>query len=784
MSERRWVMMSRWGVVVCFLCFFWLGVDTAVSKAPTVDEYMHVMRGRVVWQTGTLPFQDGHAPLSHWIIGLLMTTDDTFTAVTDLPSWHTQNRFPIALENMWLNSEPPFVERMLFLARLPVLLVGLLTGAVLALWTKLFLRRETAVSRNLAVLVVAILFAFAPNLIANFSLATTDATLVATFVTAVFMMWLHWQAPSWQRWILASIFTGLAVATKMTALVLLLALGLICLYEWYKRKELFDSKAWPKIAGMGAVYLLITAVVLWAAYLFEFGAVAGLPFAVPAPAYIDSFLAVQAHVDGGHNAFLLGELSTDGWWHYFVVATLVKVPAFTLVAGLFSVLLLLWKRRGLATIYFWLPPLLLFLFASYSRLNIGFRHVLPIVPFMWLLIGTAVPLWIKHEKLGDEGQGYGRAKPLRLGLLFVLLAFYVFATVRQHPHHLAYFNEFVGGSVNGAKYLGDSNLGWGQDIRLASDYVKQLGRDDIYLSYYGSADWEYYGFEDHVLHKESDGFGELVPANPQAGLYLVSVSHLQGMGLVDTDLMDWFRHQTPVDQLGFTINVYEVSQQAEGDWIAYCTDPAPLLSPEESERLLGVSDVRRVYFDCHNSWVLPQNGRSGWYILPQNEVDAWPLGRHYPQNLQLVFRNNPGVLGPSYDIYYWDGTVDVLGRFAGQTAVSNQEDIPLPYVVKDTAQLLGYDQEGADWWTVWQASKTPALPITIAGHLYGAASPPTVSDGLGFSGEQWQTGDIIYQRHAFAPEIPQRYLETGLYDYTNGERLADFVQIRPLDDTQ
>ena len=765
MSEQRWARMSRWGIAVCFLAFFWLGVETAVSKGPTVDEYMHVMRGRVVWQTGELPFQDGHAPLSHWIIGLLMTTDDTFTAVTELPSWETQDRFPIALENMWLNSEPPLVERMLFLARLPVLFVGLLTGAVLILWVKLFLRRETAVARALAMFLVGLFFAFSPNLIANFSLATTDATLVATFIMAVFMMWFHWQRPSWRRWILASIFTGLAVATKMTALVLLPALGLICLYEWQQRGMLFNTKAWAKIAGMGVSYLLITAVVLWAVYLFAVGTVANLAFAVPAPEYVDSFLAVQAHVDDGHNAFLLGELSTEGWWHYFVVAAVVKVPGVVLILGGFTFLILVWRRMLLRTAYFWLPPLLLFLFASYSRLNIGFRHVLPIVPFIWLLIGVSVPQWY-------------RARKVQTAVLAIFVAVYIMGTVRQHPHHLAYFNAWAGGSVGGANVLGDSNLGWGQDLPLASKYAEQLNRDDIYLSYYGSADWTYYGFDEAILHKEAEGWGAFTPANPKAGIYLVSVSHLQGMGLDDANLMDWFTRQEPAEQLGYSINVYDVGQQSTGEWIAYCAHPAPLLSPEESDRLLGVSDLRRVYFDCGSSWVLPQNGRSGWYVLPQAESATWLLGRHFPENLQLVFRNNPGTLGPSYDIYYWDGDVDVTDRFAGQTAVSQQTDVTLPILMGDSAELIGYEQQNGDWWTVWQVNKTPDIPLTIAGHLYVDEPPPIVADGLGFSGEQWQAGDVVYQRHAFAPEINGRYLETGLYDYTNGERLAEFVQLR------
>lgn len=769
--------LSRWGVVVCLLFFFWLGVDTAVSKAPTVDEYMHIMRGRVLWQTQTFPFQQEHAPLAHWFIGSLLNLDPTLANVTELPSWPTQDRFPIAREFLWLNHQPPTVERILLLARLPIIFVGLMLGAVLVRWAGSFVRQEWRRAAAWPMLVVGIFFAFSPNLIAAFSIATTDAMLVATFVTAVFMMWRYWQKPSWRRWLLAGLFSGLALASKITALTLFPALGLICLVEWQRRGVLLQPRSWPKFLGMGVVYVLVTAVTLWATYLFELRPIAALNSAVPIPAatYASNFLRVQEHVNEGHVSFLLGEMSGSGWWHYFAVAVVVKAPAVVLLLTPVAAAVLLWRRTFLRTIYFWLPALLLFIFASATRLNIGFRHILPVLPFLWLMIGTAVSLVI------GQREGYGSAKPLQIGL-GILLGFVIFGTIRQHPHHLAYFNELVGGSANGAKYLADSNLDWGQDIRLASDYVKQSGREDVHISYYGSGNLDYYGFADRSMHPEDeeDLLGDFAAANPAPGVYIVSVSHLQGLGVDDPDLLDWFRHQPPIEQLGFTTNVYNVPSSAQGEWVGYCNDPVALLSPEESDRLLGTAVTRRVYFDCRNSWVLPAGGQPGWYILPQGESTDWPLSRAHPEHMRLVYRHRPSNFWPSFDIYYWDGLLDVTDRFAGQTAVSNQEDTPLPITVGDAAQLIGYEQNGADWWTVWQASQPAAQPLTIAGHLYGDALPPTVSDGLGFSGEQWQAGDIIWQRHAFAPEVNGRYLETGLYNYVTGERLAEFVQLRPL----
>jgi hypothetical protein len=91
--------------------------------------------------------------------------------------------------------------------------------------------------------------------------------------------------------------------------------------------------------------------------------------------------------------------------------------------------------------------------------------------------------------------------------------------------------------------------------------------------------------------------------------------------------------------------------------------------------------------------------------------------------------------------------------------------------------------EGANWWTQWQVTAVPDQPLTVAGHLYVAGPPPLVADGLGFSSEQWQPGDVFWQQHRF--DQPGRYLETGLYNYLTGVRLPtttdtavdDFIQL-------
>ncbi|HID52226.1 MAG TPA: phospholipid carrier-dependent glycosyltransferase [Anaerolineae bacterium] len=771
MTNERWAGLTRWSAVAGLLVFFGLGLVTAVSQAPTVDEYMHIFRGRTLWQTGGLQFQAGHTPLAHWLIGSLLNSDNTLSRVTDLPSWGAGDRFTLAREFFWENAAPPRVERVMFLARLPVLFAGLLTGALLMRWLRLFNRWCGWNNYGPALALIA-LFAFSPNLLASFTLATTDGLLVTLYVATVFALWWYGQRPSWRRWLLLALFLGLALATKLTALVLLPVLGLLCLWQWYQTGVLFDWRQWPRFVGMWLVLLLGAGLVFWAVYLFELRPLPGIPFPVPAATYAGSFLRVQSHVDQGHVSYLLGELSEKGWWYYFVVTVLVKTPASVLILAAITVVVLMWRRRWLASIYFWLPPLLLFAAASVSRLNIGYRHILPILPFLWLLVAASVPFWTRS-----------RWAKMTLGLL--LLA-YAMGALRQQPHFLAYFNEFVGGSVNGLRYLGDSNLDWGQDINAVADYVKQTGVDEVFISYYGSGDWQYYGFDKLIWLYEDGTLDYLHPANPVPGLYTVSISHLQGLGLQDPGLLDWFRRQEPVARIGYSVNIYEVPERDEGNWIAYCLDPTPLLEQETAVTLTGQPDVRHVYFDCTNNWVIP-NGGAGWYVLPQREAADWLVGRAYPDNFRLVFRHDPGLLEPSYDIVYYDGGAALP---SGQTGQLAEETVTLPVVVGDTVVLAGYQQDGSDWWTIWQAQKTPEMPLTVAGHLYAEAPPPIVSDGLGFTGEQWEAGDVIWQRHEFDLGADSRYLETGLYNYLtnerlpfilNGQEIEAFVRLMPID---
>ena len=100
------------------------------------------------------------------------------------------------------------------------------------------------------------------------------------------------------------------------------------------------------------------------------------------------------------------------------------------------------------------------------------------------------------------------------------------------PNYLAFFNQFVGGSRNGYRYLVDSSLDWGQDL---PDLHQWLGKNlpapsgtPAYLSYFGTGDPKFYGINANLL----PSYLNVAPPQTfplQNGIYCLSATMLQGV---------------------------------------------------------------------------------------------------------------------------------------------------------------------------------------------------------------------------------------------------------------
>jgi hypothetical protein len=90
--------------------------------------------------------------------------------------------------------------------------------------------------------------------------------------------------------------------------------------------------------------------------------------------------------------------------------------------------------------------------------------------------------------------------------------------------------------------------------------------------------------------------------------------------------------------------------------------------------------------------------------------------------------------------------------------------------------------------TFWRVTGQPPAMLSVMAHLVtNDGRAMAVADGLGFTADQWQVGDVFIQRHVFqilAGTPPGTlWAQTGLYTLDNIQRLPVSVNGAPAGDT-
>ncbi len=197
--------------------------------------------------------------------------------------------------------------------------------------------------------------------------------------------------------------------------------------------------------------------------------------------------------DTGGAAYLLGKFNNTGFWNYYLVAFLIKIPIPALLLSLFAY----WSNRRveekeiplLATVF------LSFLFVSVvSHKNIGLRYLLFIIPIMAIWIGRIFHFRI-NTSLRQQSWAIISAG---IGILWISII-----SISIWPNYLSYFNLLTGGPSQGYKYLLDSNLDWGQDLLLLREYMIQEKIRSVDLAYFGMVHPHIYGIRFTPLEKRN-----------------------------------------------------------------------------------------------------------------------------------------------------------------------------------------------------------------------------------------------------------------------------------------
>ncbi|MFZ0543893.1 MAG: phospholipid carrier-dependent glycosyltransferase [Candidatus Promineifilaceae bacterium] len=563
---------AKWLMIAAVLLFFFLAVSSMVNDSPTMDEQNHLARGLAFLKTGDPRLSLEHPPLINSLSALPVLTLPNIRLPTDHPSWNLpQGWYAFAEQLLWVYNHD--VTRMIFLARLPIifLTIGLaLTGFHFAhqVWGR---------SSGLAAF---LLLLFDPNIMAHGRYTTTDIGGTLFLFLAAFLLWRCWQESRW-RWqsvLIAALGLGLAFGSKLSTLGFVPILGLLALLPLYNQpwtvKAALQRLAKFLLAG------LLSILVVWAIFGFQWGPFAfqSDPFTKlnshsgPMPTFWAGIEQILTISSGGRPTFLLGQFSDNGFLSYFPIAFLVKTPLPILVLLLLAIILLLYKRETRKRAFFFvIPAVLYFLLSMQSALNIGYRHLLPMLPFLYLFISglTITRLPLKNNELritNNELRITNYELPITSQtVVTILLLFLIAANLWIYPNYLSYFNLAVGGPEKGGDILIDSNIDWGQDLLRLKDWMADNGVERVKLSWFGSADPAYYG----INYEPLPGFPRHldlwwdVPfntANPEPGIYAISISDLWELPLEDKVVFPWFRAREPDDRVGYSILIYRVGE--------------------------------------------------------------------------------------------------------------------------------------------------------------------------------------------------------------------------------
>ncbi len=399
----------------------------ATRTSVTIDEPTHLLAGYRHLVCGDFAINREHPPLLKIVAALPL-----------LPMHPTDpfgpcGRIEGASQALGLDADGTFIlangiDRVVIPARVATMVFSL--GLALLM----FAAARTMFGPMEGLIALAVL-AFEPTLIAHGSLVTNDMALAATLFATVFALHLYRERPTSARLALIGIAAGLTLASKYSGLIVL---PLVVLFLW------------PRLRAAAAV-LAIAAVVLFATYGF-----------VHWQMYFDGFRVLFARAE--RPMYLFDTAYPTARWFYFPLVFSMKASLTLLVLLPFAFA----SRRLLLLV----PPVLFFAVSMMGGLNIGVRHILPIWPF--LIVAGSGALW-----------AFAKKRKAAQIVIAALLLFHAASAASTAPSYIAYANELRGGTNATHRVLKDSNVEWGQNMKIARQWLAQEGVTDCWFAAYG-----------------------------------------------------------------------------------------------------------------------------------------------------------------------------------------------------------------------------------------------------------------------------------------------------------
>lgn len=470
------------------------------TESQTFDEPAHMYAGYSYWLRSDFGINPEHPPLVKLVA--------TLPLLVSRPKYPEPIQIHFRAESgfggMRMMSRPG-ADAMLAHVRAAVSIFVFVLGVLV-----FFAARE--MFGDVAALLALLLFVFDPLILAHGPLLGTDMGATCCIFGAIYAFYRYVKRPTLLRLGVCCLATGLAFAAKHSAILVFPMIFLLAAFELFNAPQSSDQRNSDqpapvpgnqrralRMAGAFAAIVVASVVILWAFYGFRYAARPGgkqivPPTAVylqdlhqPAEANLIAFaekhhLLPESYLYGltdvtilsreGRVMFLFGKRYPAGKWFYFPAAFLIKMTiGFLFLLALVPFSHALWHHDVRREIVFLvLPPLIFFGFAMTAKLDIGIRHILPIMPFLIVLVAGSAAALLKQS----------RKWAWAIGILVVLdLA----SSLHAFPNYLPYSNEAFGGPFRTYRVLEDSNVGWTGGLKAMSKDLAARGITSCWFAY-------------------------------------------------------------------------------------------------------------------------------------------------------------------------------------------------------------------------------------------------------------------------------------------------------------
>jgi 4-amino-4-deoxy-L-arabinose transferase-like glycosyltransferase len=482
--QVRWLSIPLFvGLLSVFMLQLWLHTTRASA---TYDEPFHLLAGYRYLQCGDYGINPEHPPLPK-ILAALPIVIATRAVVP--PAMPCGSKVTAKAEGFLAGSKfvaENGVERILTPARVAMSLTALFLAVIVFLAAR-------EMFGPVAGFVAMALLVFEPNFIAHGALVTTDMAITATMFAAVYAVYRYRQKPGKLRLLIVAIAIGLMLASKHSALVILPVLVLLVLTDILvqrfetQRATFSRRKILHGAVAVGTV-AVIALTILWAGYGFRYYALPNANEKAFALAEFQNLPATTRRVVELFETlrifpeaytYGLGDIAheqqnREGKWSYFPFVFTIKSSVALLLLLPFGLAMpKLYRERRREMLFLILPAFAYFAITMTSRLNLGLRHLLPVYPFFIILAAAGACLLVRRSKIAAVVVG-------------LLLVSHVAISARTFPNYIAFSNAFWGGVDQTHQQLTDSNVDWGQNVKLVKDYVEKNGQGrDCWFAYWG-----------------------------------------------------------------------------------------------------------------------------------------------------------------------------------------------------------------------------------------------------------------------------------------------------------